>query len=321
MKIDAVITWVDGNDPRHREKRMKYATSQLVESQDKAAETRFSDMGEIFLCVASINRYAPWINKIYIVTDEQDPGLDDFLKMNFPQGHVPVEIVDHKVIFRGYEHVLPVFNSIAIETMTWRIPGLSDCFIEFNDDTILMKPVVPEDFFLQDGSVICYGGRSSMWWDRFTRLFKKKSAGTRKVTTKGIQINAAALAGERFTYIRPAHSQKALRRDVYESFFNEHQDVLLRNISCRFRDADQYSPESLQYGVLDSQGRCRFADASGELFFFQPRSKPGYFARKMKALKNFGGRFACFNSIDLASGAEREELVGWLIEKMDIRLY
>ena len=41
----------------------------------------------------------------------------------------------------------------------------------------------------------------------------------------------------------------------------------------------------------------------------------------MKALKNFGGRFACFNSIDLASGAEREELVGWLIEKMDIRLY
>ena len=148
MKIDAVITWVDGNDPRHREKRMKYATSQLVESQDKAAETRFSDMGEIFLCVASINRYATWINKIYIVTDEQDPGLDDFLKMNFPQGHVPVEIVDHKVIFRGYEHVLPVFNSIAIETMTWRIPGLSDCFIEFNDDTILMKPVVPEEKYI-----------------------------------------------------------------------------------------------------------------------------------------------------------------------------
>lgn len=76
MKIDAVITWVDGDDPAHKAKRMKYASSEVLGAADKAADTRFSDLGEIFWCVASLNRFAPWLNRIYIVTDAQDPGLD-----------------------------------------------------------------------------------------------------------------------------------------------------------------------------------------------------------------------------------------------------
>lgn len=319
MKIDAVITWVDGNDPRHRAKRMKYAPSRILTSDDKAAETRFSDLGEIFWCIASINRFAPWINRIYLVTDEQDPKLESFLAANFPQGHIPLEIVDHKVIFRGYEQHLPTFNSIAIETMTWRIPGLSDCFIEFNDDLMLLAPVAPEDFFLPDGRVICYGSRSCVLWDRFTRMIKKDTGGGKVVTTKGLQMNGAALAGNGLTYIRPAHSQKSLRKDVYEEFFRDHPEALERNISCRFRDAGQFSPQTLQYTLLKSQGRCVLTDASDDLFFFQPKKKEGYFERKMKLLSGFKGRFACFNSIDLASEQERKALVDWIEEKLGVR--
>mgnify|MGYP003302698541 CR=1 FL=1 len=159
--IDAVITWVDGKDPRHREKRMKYASAGQLKSDDKAGETRYADLGEIFWCVASLNRYAPWLNKIYIVTDEQDPGLDAFLERNFPEGYIPVEIVDHKVLFKGYEDCLPTFNSVSIESMTWRIPGLSDRFLEFNDDLMLLAPVAPEDFFLPDGTPV---GEKEFGW-------------------------------------------------------------------------------------------------------------------------------------------------------------
>lgn len=320
MKIDAVITWVDGNDPAHKAKRTKYASSEVLGAADKAADTRYSDLGEIFWCVASLNRFAPWLNRIYIITDAQNPGLDDFIGSHFPT-HIPMEIVDHKVIFRGYEQFLPVFNSISIETMTWRIPGLSDCFIEFNDDLMLLKPVSPEDFFTSYGYPVCYGSWSSMVLDRFTRLFKRKTGGRKMVTTKGSHMNGAARTDAKFRYLRPAHCQKALRRDFYETYFAEHPEDLLSNISYRFRDAEQFTPQVTQYMTLHQEGKCVVRPADKELFFFQPKKKDGYFEKKMRRLEGFEGHFSCFNSIDLADEAQRKELLDWVERKLDVRLH
>lgn len=319
MKIDAVITWVNGNDPLHRIKRTKYCSPLSLMSEDKAGDTRFADCGEIFWCVASINRFAPWINHIYIVTDEQDPQLYGFLRNNFPGGGIPLSIVDHKVLFRGYEEYLPTFNSISLESMTWRIPGLSDRFIEFNDDLMLLRPVYPEDFFTSDGKVICYGSKTSLVWDRFTRLLKRIRRGEIKVTTKGTQINGARLAGHNFIYFRMAHSQKALSRDFYEGYFSSHPSELVRNITYRFRDVEQFSPQVLQYMLLYDAGLCELRNPKGELYFFQPKPKVGYFRRKMEQLRRFKGRFACFNSVDLASDDERAELIVWIEQLLDIR--
>ena len=141
MKIDAVITWVDGDDPRHKAKREQYGDRRIFAQDDVAGSTRYKSLGEIFYCIASLNRFAPWLNKIYIVTDEQNPMVEEFLHRHFPEGAIPMEIVDHKVIFRGYEEYLPTFNSISIESMTWRIPGLAEHYIEFNDDLILAGAV------------------------------------------------------------------------------------------------------------------------------------------------------------------------------------
>lgn len=319
MKIDVVITWVDGNDSRHREKRLKYADPSQICAEDKAGDTRFSSVGEIFWCVASLNRFAPWVNRIYVVTDGQDPGLEPFLRDNFPDGYIPIEIVDHKVIFRGYEQYLPTFNSISLETMTWRIPGLSDCFIEFNDDLVLMNPVTPEDFFSPSGKVICYGRWSSYWFDRFTRIFKGKISGHKVVTTKESHMNGALNAGHTFLYIRPAHCQKALRRDFYEKFFSDHEDLLIKNISYRFRDAEQFTSQVLQYMSLHNEGVCEIRKPDGAVFFFQPKDKSGYFQKKMQKLKDFNGKFACFNSMDRASQDEQRCLVKILGDRLNVK--
>lgn len=318
MKVDAVITWVDGDDKVHRAKRFRYGSNGVFKSEDKAGDTRFASLGEIFWCVASLNRFAPWLNKIYIVTDEQDPHLEDFLAESFPQGHIPFEIVDHKTIFRGYEQYLPTFNSISIETMTWRIPGLSDRFIEFNDDLLLLRPVVPEDFFTADGKVICYGGRSLILWDRFTRLFKPRIGGARQVTTKGSHMNGAIRAGHRFWYIRPAHCQKALRRDFYEKHFASCPHDIEDNIRYRFRDAEQFSSQVLQYMSLYDAGECELRSASGELFFFQPDGSD-HFQKKMDKLRVFKGKFACLNSVDKAEESQLKELVGWIEDRLKVK--
>ena len=320
MKIDAVITWVDGNDPIHREKRIRYAEPGMLKADDVAGETRFRAVGEIAWCVASINRFAPWINKIYIVTDSQDPGLGPFIERNFPQGYIPMEIVDHKVIFRGYEEYLPTFNASAIETMTWRIPGLSDRFLEFNDDMMLCAPVSPSDFFTEDDRSVCYTEWANIPMTLFTRMLKSKSGGRRKVTFKGVLCNAAILGGDRWSYMRINHTPRALRRDFYAGYFENHPKDMIRNIQYRFRHHDMYVPEVLQYTLLRKQGRCVTRPVKDYLFYLEPKDKKGYLERKLQKLQNGKHLFCCFNSIDKASPEELQLVEDHISKILNITL-
>lgn len=319
MNIDAVITWVNGDDPKHRAKRKKYANPNMLESEDVAGNTRFTSLGEIAYCVASLNRFAPWLHKIYIVTDEQDPVLTPFLDQHFPFGYIPIEIVDHKEIFRGYEAYLPMFNSIGIETMTWRIPNLSEHYIELNDDFILSGPVVPEDFFLSDGCTICYAIPYNMLWTKLTRMLKPRRNGRRLVTFKGNMYNAAYMLGRRMTFLKFDHTPRALRRSCYERFFREHPDVLIQNISYRFRHAEQFSPQEVQFLLLQEEGKLLVRSVRERMFFLQPKNKMGYVVKKMKRLSRMTYcKFCCFNSLDKATPKERELIVNWIESRLGI---
>ncbi len=319
MTIDAVITWVDGDDPRHRAKRLQYGGQELRENEDIAGSTRFSNLGEIYHCIASLNRFAPWLHKIYIVTDEQDPQVDTFLDKHFPGRHIPVEVIDHKVIFRGYEQYLPTFNSIAIETMTWRIPGLSEHFIEFNDDLLLASPVSPEDFFLPDGSSVCYATWCSMLWTKLTRLLKPQKNGQKRVTFKGSMYNAAVIANRHFSFLKLAHTPKALRKSSYEQYFSVHPDHMLKNIGHRFRHAEQFTSQELQYLLLESEGKVQIQPVDECLFFLQPKGRKGYVGKKMNRLLQMKNcKFCCFNSLDKATVEEREQITAWINKRIGL---
>ena len=317
-RIDAVITWVDGNDPAHRASRERYGDKAAFARDDVAGSTRYASIGEIFWCVASINRFAPFINKIYIITDNQDPHLDDFLQRNFPQGHIPVEIVDHKTIFSGYEQWLPVFNSLAIETMMWRIPGLSERFIYFNDDCMLAAPATEADFFTPDG-VVCYASRQLTALTDLTRAWKTlMHGGQKQVTFKGLLRNAVSVAGGGAWYLRYGHTPKALLRSFFEEFYGAHPEAMLRNIRHRFRDATQFTTEEVQYMTLCRSGRCEVRK-DDKLFFFQMKNRPGYLDRKLRRLEEGSYIFCCFNSLDKLPEEERAKVVGWIERRLNIR--
>ncbi len=319
LKIDAVITWVDGNTPELRAKRIKYSHKENYISSDCARESLFSNLGEIFWCVASMNKYAPWLNKIYIVTDGQDPGLDSFLEKHFPNGHIPVEIVDHKVIFREYEEFLPTFNSISIETMTWRIPGLSEHYIEFNDDFLLINPVTPDDFFLKDGTLVCYATKYNQILASFTRKIKRHVNGRKKMTYKGVMLNAARLAGDHFSFLKINHTPRALSRSFYEDYFNSHPELLRSNISYRFRNASQFTPEELQYITKYHNCDCILRKVNDNLFFLDTKNSNRYIRRKLEHLNcsNFY-KFLCINSLSVADTEGRDRVAGWVKHRLEI---
>ena len=318
MKIDAVITWVDGDDPRHKAKREKYGSRQSLTRDDVAGSTRFTSLGEIFYCVASLNRYAPWLNKIYIVTDEQNPMLDNFIAKHFPDGSIPMEIVDHKVIFAGYEQYLPTFNSISIESMTWRIPGLAEHYIEFNDDLILAAPTRPEDFFTQDGRVVCYGKKYSSFYTTLTHLFRRHRDGSRKVSFRQTMMNAARLLGIRRHFIKIYHTPKALKRSTYESYFEKHPRHLEQNIKHRFREPSQYNVEEIQYLLLNREKQLELRPAN-DLLYLKPKRDDSYIAEKLAEFdKRTHHKFGCFNSIDQLSDEARRMTIEWIIRRIGL---
>ena len=316
--IDAVITWVDGNDERHKAKRMKYGNEIIFNAEDIAGSSRFASLGEIFYCVASLNRYAPWLNKIYLVTDEQNPEIDSLIEKHFPDGHIPMEIVDHKTIFRGYEESLPTFNSISIESMTWRIPGLSEHYIEFNDDFILAAPVTPEDFYTSDGKVVCYGKKSCYFLTKLSRMIKYRKDGSKKVTFKETMLNAATLLERYSSFIKFYHIPRALLKSKYKKYFNEHPEHLKKNISHRFRNHTQYNPQELFYLLMDKEKRCELRSANKNLLYLKPKDL-SYIQKKLDRFTlSPETKFGCFNAIDLACMEGQKTIIQWIEKRIGL---
>ncbi len=306
--IDAVITWVDGSDPQLAAKRKRYAPELSLQENDVAGATRYANDGEIYLCVESLLKFAPFLRRIWIVTDGQDPHI--------PEGNIPVTIVDHKEIFTdGYGRFLPVFNSVAIESMTWRIPGLAEHYLELNDDFLLCRPLSPDDFFDTSGNPLCYAVRASIPLTRLTRAIKKSENGHRKVTFKGLMVNGAVLAGARLWYLRINHTPRALSRVWFEEWFSKHPEALEHNVSFRFRNPDQFSPEELQYVSLWEQGKLKVLPIRKNLFYMETRRGKDYIRHKLDRFRKGSYKFLCLNSLDRTSPDDLR-LIDGLVEEI-----
>lgn len=165
MDVDLVYLWVNGNDPEWQAKRN--ACIGTAETQRGVnCKGRYADNDELKYSLRSVAQYAPWIHKIYIVTDNQVPS---WLDTSNPK----VRIVDHKEIMP--EICFPCFNSAVIEHFLYNIPGLSEHFLYANDDMFVNRPVKPDDFFAQDGLPIVRFNRRPL--RKFTLWFKEKVQG------------------------------------------------------------------------------------------------------------------------------------------------
>lgn len=317
--IDIVITWVDGNDPAHKSKKIKHLTGKNETSHnDIAGAARYSSTGEIYYCVASILRYAPWVHKIYIVTDNQDPHVDEFVARNFPENKVPIEIVDHTVIFRGYEQYLPTFNSLSIGQMLWRIPGLSENFLYFNDDIFLVSENKQSDWF-HDKQTVLYARKFNVKWAALLRWAKHLLQHHKTFGHKDPMLNAANMMKSDFFFLHP-HGPVPMSRLWYEKFYTEHPEWLHANIKHRFREPSQFSSlvcyylDAYRRGVLDvrsSKGLCSFLKPDV--------SKKGYMARKIAEMQSSDKKlFACINSLGETTADEQALFKQWICKHLNI---
>jgi hypothetical protein len=137
--IDIVITWVNQDDPKWLAKYKQYKMG----DHDEDVATRFRDYGTLPYVFRSIEKFAPWVHKVFLITDDQAP---DWLNDRYEK----LVLVNHTDYIDS--RYLPTFDSNLIELSLINLEALSEHFICFNDDCFFNKPVQPSDFFDEHGN-------------------------------------------------------------------------------------------------------------------------------------------------------------------------
>ena len=253
FKVDAVITWVDGSDPAHKEKRDHYLTHAETPLHDNGTNPhRWVCSDELNFCVRSIANHAPWVRRIWIVTDSQIPDLTGLS----PEFLAKISIVDHREIFAGFEAALPTFNSLSIETMLWRIPGLSEHFLYFNDDVFLTAPVTVADFFAENSPVL-----RGKWTDHSAMAESSTSRDDASLLNHFNQINAAGMIGYTADHVfESAHVVHPMQVSVMAELFDTYRQEFTRNAAFRFRCTEQFLPQSLHNHACLASGNAAILD-------------------------------------------------------------
>ncbi|MFA5649007.1 MAG: Stealth CR1 domain-containing protein [Bacteroidales bacterium] len=318
--IDVVITWVDGGDSKFSEKLEYHLNGKSRSVVPGANHTRFASVNEITYCVLSILTFAPFVRKIFIVTDNQNPKIFDVVKKFFPERLKSISIVDHTEIFNGYEEFLPTFNSRSIETMIWRIKGLSNNFVYFNDDNFLVRPIEPNDWFINSKPVLrgkwFPAPTPRLLWDWTMQCLQRhvlhKTHFKPRPSFHIGQWNAARIAGYTFKYFANSHTPHPIDLVTVSGFLDRDKTILKENIRYKFRNQKQFNFVSLSNHLQLSHGNRYIAKP--DLAYLQPvgRAK-GYIDKKMAyCIKNQHVKFICVQSLDLCNHTERNKLYSWM---------
>lgn len=249
IDIDLVYLWVNGNDPKWIAKHD--ACIGKPSTADVNCRGRYVDNDELKYSLRSVEKYAPWIRKIFIVTDNQIPEWLD-------TSHPKIRIVDHTEILP--KKCLPCFNSIVIEHHLHLIPGLSEHFLYANDDTFINKPVTPWTFFAKDSLPIIRMNRRPFrkWLLLYRKKVLKRVLGNYKQTIH----NAALLVEQKYSKYyngKTHHNIDAYLKSTYRLARQTFDKEIKATLTNHVRSSNDIQRNLYSYVALaEKQGHLRY---------------------------------------------------------------
>jgi hypothetical protein len=297
IDIDLVYLWVNGNDPKWIEKRN--ASIGEPSKEEGNCKGRYVDNDELKFSLRSIEKYAPWIRKIFIVTDNQIP---EWLETSHPK----IQIVDHTEIIPA--EYLPCFNSVAIEHHLHRIPGLSEHFLYANDDTFINKPVTPATFFAKDLlPIIRFNPRPFRKW---TLLYKTKVQGRPLRNYVQTIQNAALLVEQKYGIYfngKTHHNIDAYLKSTYQHARQIFDNEISATLSNHVRSSNDIQRNIYSYVAL--------AEKRGHLHYVSQRTSFRFHIDNRKLYKKFERykpMLFCLNDTQYANDEDRKCAIAFL---------
>lgn len=251
MDIDFVITWVDMNDPKWQAQFSKYSGDK-GNTKNGVSEARFRDNGFLKYWFRGVEKFAPWVRKIHFVTYGQKPAWLD-------ESNPKLHLVHHEDFIPA--QFLPTYNSVVIERYMYRIPGLAEHFVYFNDDFYIINNVGKERFF-RDGlpcdiAVFDYNPSWSQWYKRIknniriiNRHFSKKEVMALhhdkwfdKSYGMKARWNYLLRFYGKFITLRTPHNAQPYLKSTFEEVWAAAGKELTETSSNKFRALSDYTPE------------------------------------------------------------------------------
>ena len=258
-KIDFIVTWVDNSDQKWREEKEKWEEI-LDINTSMNSEERYRDWKLMKYWFRAVERYAPWVNKVFFVTEGHIP---EWLNIE----HEKLVVVKH----RDYidDKYLPTFNSNVIELNFHNICELSEQFVLFNDDMLLNDYVNPEDFFKnnlpRDIGVFSpiipeVNGISGIVLTNIEIINKYFNSSTilSKFTTKFFSLsykkqllkNVIALLWKPVLGFYDSHTPISHKKSTFKLLYEKENKMFLETYSHRFREKTEISHWLMRYWNL-----------------------------------------------------------------------
>lgn len=231
-EIDAVYLWVNDQDPAWQSKRAKFQPKSEVTVA--SSKSRFRQFDELLVSIQLLAANAPFIRKVFVVVDDQQPKLDS-IKFDLP---FEVELVNHTDFIP--KEFLPTFNSRAITAHLHKIAGLSERFLYLNDDVFIGRPSLEKNWF--DGERLQL---------RFTetRFPAQSSLATNEVLyqARWKTKSLADAKGWNVSDRMPEHAPYPLTKSIMAAIWKLFPDDLKAASASRFRSHDSVLPELLAF--------------------------------------------------------------------------
>lgn len=227
IMTDAVITYVNSADPKWQAKWRKAVEDNPMFCGQNISGARWRDFGTLPLLIRGIRRFMPFVRNIYVVVSGESQA-------EYVPKDVGVIVVQDADIIP--HQLLPTFNSTCIELFLYKIPGLSEQFIYFNDDMFPVGYMTERDFFV-DG-LPCL--RVSPY-DKYETLYAMHLANSMNAAAKVIGYERKGPATFRFS-----HTASPMLRSSWERLWKSIETDLMNSCTA-FRTRENINQEVVTY--------------------------------------------------------------------------
>ena len=286
--IDVVIPWVDDQDPLWCADRDRYLSQVKSKRNLHNFDTgvdRYRSWNNLQYIFRGIEIYMPWVRRVHLVTNGQVPA---WLSLTNPK----LNFVKHSDYIPN--KFLPTFNSHTIELNLHRIPDLAEHFIYFNDDTFIIRPMKPTDFFSAKGlprdqfglwrvkttrysSIlphVCLNNMAvlnqnfnqrKVLKDQYTKLYDPRNGATCLTLTALMSV----ISRKDFANILFHHMPAAFLKQTFHDVWAAEPEILASTSSHKFRSKDDVSQYVIRaWQMMTGNFEPRNISAHGEHFTY-----------------------------------------------------
>jgi hypothetical protein len=230
--MDIVYLWANTTDPHYIAARN--SSQSKITAHNREWLRRFSptvDHGELRLALRSVHLFAPFVRNVFILTSGQvGPGWLDELGST-RSSSCSVTVVDGHALLAEVGGSVPSFSNHALYLVMHRIPGLSETFLNGDDDVIFARPAQRELFV--NGSKLAHYS---------TPDIRHRDLMGGQLPAKMLQVARATLSKAKFAEFRrihiEAHTYRPYRKSDLAQMWELYQRECLLTVRRAFRTKD-----------------------------------------------------------------------------------